>query len=659
MSLPHETTAETVPAGRAPTSQPGTRVRLSAATAAAGLLATVLTALGIWWPLAQGAYFPVVYLPGAVLLYATLAVLLITAPLPISRRGAHVVAIAALTGLAIWTAISIAWTPARDLALEDAQRTLIYPAAFFAGLWLSTLLRRQPALAVAPFLIAVTVVTLATVVAVISANSAASVLDVEETLFFPFDYRNANAAFFVVSALVMVAVVGRRPGPVALRAGAASVGVACLCLAILSQSRGSLIAAAVGVLVLLATSRERWSTLVGLLIVCAPALVLLPQLLDPFAAEDRQLAFSELQQVGRLIPFAALAGAVVAALFGLVQGKLPQRLPSERTGRRRARNALASLALLAVLATAGVLAIGGVPDLSDNDSADPGNRFTYTGDLNRSNFWEVALEQFKENPLAGEGSGSFRTRYALDRTTAELPRDAHSLEFETLGELGLVGLGLLLIGTFAVGVGVIKSRSHGPDEAFLASAALAATAAWITQGSVDWFTSIPGLTAPVLGLLGVAAGPAAYSRSRRLSLRVRLLPVLALILVLAALIPHFISERLTFDSARGWRDDPQAALDALQRAADLNPLADAPLLVEAEIARQVDQPERALVALAEAERRQPSEWLIPYQQARLLAKENPDAARERLRRALDLNPLEPDLAELRRRLQSEAQSPEG
>ena len=55
----------------------------------------------------------------------------------------------------------------------------------------------------------------------------------------------------------------------------------------------------------------------------------------------------------------------------------------------------------------------------------------------------VGFNQFADDPLKGIGAGNYDRTYFLERRTTEDIRQAHSIELQTLGELGLVG-GLLL-----------------------------------------------------------------------------------------------------------------------------------------------------------------------------------------------------------------------
>ena len=83
-------------------------------------------------------------------------------------------------------------------------------------------------------------------------------------------------------------------------------------------------------------------------------------------------------------------------------------------------------------------------------------------------------------------------------------RDAHSLYFETLAELGIPGLALLLAAlgsVFVVGIGKLR-RAEAYERALLA-AALAAAAAFVTAAAIDWVWEMTVI--PVAFLLLAAA----------------------------------------------------------------------------------------------------------------------------------------------------------
>ena len=71
---------------------------------------------------------------------------------------------------------------------------------------------------------------------------------------------------------------------------------------------------------------------------------------------------------------------------------------------------------------------------------------TTAGSLgDRSEFWDAAINDARDHPLGGSGGGSFEAYWDAHGSSGIFVRDAHSLYLETLAELGVVGLALLLV----------------------------------------------------------------------------------------------------------------------------------------------------------------------------------------------------------------------
>lgn len=641
---------------------PGRATRMGAA-----LLLVTLTALWTWWALANGAFFETVSNPGYVALYAVLVVMVAFAPLRLRGGGAIEVATLSLIGLALWTVASIAWTPARDLALEDAQRTFLYAAAFGAGAWLTNALRRQMIASLAPLLVAGAVVCAVVAVIGLTTGSPDSLLDGEGTLSFPFGYRNATAGFLLMVGLAAFTLVARPASRPALRIGSGALAGAAFCFAAMGQSRGSLIGGFVGVVVLLLASRDRGRVAVALLCAAIPTALALPQLLDPFNAVSNGLpVLPELRGAVSAAILAALASGLLVAVATKLEPALAPRA-RRLTGtlpRGRLKLALLMAPFVAAVAVAGFLVISSRDDGLDgtNNSSEQiqGSRFTYTAGLNRTDFWRVAFDEFEQNPVLGDGAGGFRTRYLQEGRTLEAPRDAHSMPLEILGELGLPGLVLFLTAIGAGVTGAVRSRSLGPEAAALSSAALAVGACWFGQGAIDWSWSYAGLCAPAFALLGSASAPRALGSRDVRGRGGRIGLISALILLAAVAVPTYISARLTSVAASSWRSDPLRAERQLDLAAQLNPLTDTPLLIDAQIAILSNQSSRALASLKSARTRNPENWESYLLAAEALADKRPAQARTQLERAKTLYPESSAIPPLEQRLAAQPSgSPEG
>lgn len=617
------------------------------------LLAVAMGLIWTWWAFSDGSFFGSALYPGTIVLYAVLAIALAFLPFRILSGGPHEGAILALLLLALWTFASLAWTPARDQALEDALRTLAYAASMFAGLWLANLLRERMVLAALPLIIAGGTVTLATAAACLI-SAPADVLDGSARLDYPFGYTNAAAGFAATFALAAIAFATQDRLP--RLAGSALVGLATLAigLTVMSQSRGVTLGLAIAFVVLVGVAARRARAVAGSAMAIGPLLPTLPLLLAPATSPPADLAVdSELQLA---VAAAIVASIAAGCLAWLALPQIPDRIWLQR--RALPRWAIASIAV-------GVLAFGGAgaalisgklaEDSGSLEYSDPGgSRLLYTGGLGRADFWRVAFSQFEDSPVLGGGAGSFRSAYLLDRDTDEQPRDAHGIGPEFLGELGLPGLVFLTTALCLLVVAGLRSRSLGPRAAALTTIAFSAGAVWFTQAMIDWSWAFPALTAPVLALLAAAGAPAALSPRDGSGRRLRrsLIPLLVGLSLLT--VPLYISERNTFAAAERFEADPEGAYDALDVAARLNPLTDTPLLLKADIARRQGDADIAIDALEQARGREPDEWRNYLIAARVLAGEDPAAALTQVELALELNPRAAGLRRLGERLERRA-----
>jgi tetratricopeptide (TPR) repeat protein len=141
-----------------------------------------------------------------------------------------------------------------------------------------------------------------------------------------------------------------------------------------------------------------------------------------------------------------------------------------------------------------------------------------SGAGNRYDYWRIAWNVWRANPIVGVGAGNYDRPYFAQRSTTEDILQPHSIELQTLAELGLIGLALLAVFVAGLVGGVRRARRDTtPAAAGILVAALGATVAWFTQTSVDWMHLLPGITAVALGGMAVllTAGGQSVPRGRR------------------------------------------------------------------------------------------------------------------------------------------------
>ncbi len=622
-----------------------------------------------WWGWKQGAYFGPVFYPGAIALYLLIALALLMIPLPGRLDGFARLALGAAAGLAAWTLASILWTPVPAAAVADAERVLAYAVIFGVGLWATRLLGARMFRALLPVAAAGALVGIATVIAIGTGSDFNWYLHSDATLRFPIGYRNANAAFFLTCLWPLIGLAAQNDWRWQWRALMVAAATLLLELAVLAQSRGSLPAAAVALLVFLVVTphRLRAAVMIGLAVI--PVLPALPALLDVYrhgAANPGVVPL--LHDAARAVAFTSGASLLLAALvLGLVY-------PRIHLGRSRVRViswVAAVAATLAVLVGGSVFVArhGGPVGFVDQrvkefgkvgypDLRSQGIRFGTNVGSNRHDFWRVGMNEAVDRPLIGGGAGSFQFVYLEHRRSGESPRDPHSLIVRVASELGLPGLVLLI--AFVVGCvgGAIRSRGQGKTEAALVAASVAGGVQWFVQGSYDWFWQYPGVSAPAFYLLGLSVAPA-ISGTGAASRSAPARWALAGALVAAALVamPLFVSDRYVQRGIAEARDDPGAALRDFKRASELNPLSEQPLIDRGALAASLGEHALALESFRDAIERVPDNYAPHWFIARELLRSNPPAARAALARALELNPHGPEVLGLERRLGAASKNP--
>ena len=213
------------------------------------------------------------------------------------------------------------------------------------------------------------------------------------------------------------------------------------------------------------------------------------------------------------------------------------------------------------------------------------------------------------------GGDNFADPYLLHRRTLEAPRHPHSLAFRILSQYGLVGTVLFLVFLGGMVAAVLRARRRsGPETAALVSAAFAAFAAFFFHALVDWLWAFPALAVLAFAMLGVAARteeqpvdalePAPARCRWRHEWHSR---VVTLAAAVSLALPG-VAARYTASAYEHFREHPKTALDQLERAADLDPLSDEPLVAEGVIEQRLGRPASAIDATRRAIERRPGNW---------------------------------------------------
>ena len=605
---------------------------LAAPTALAGLLVA-----GTAWR-EGGSILAGDWLPYALLLALLVAVVLAAGVAGLPDRAA-LVALAGLGGLAVWTALSASWSPLPASARDEALLMATY--VFALALPLVTL--RGPAAREAATAALVAVAGGLAVAAAVTLAWGSAPEDRFDfgRLSFPIDYVNAQGAAALLAFWPAAALAARRGSPVVVRALAGGAATAMLAMELLVQSKGGAVGLAAASVVVLAVSPARLRLLVPALGTLALVAISFRTLNEPFQRRDSDSALADAARVagGRVLVL-TVVGIALAAAWALLDERMTL---SERAHRLAGRIAAAALVVAVVAGLAAFVVRVDHPvgwanerwhDFKTLPQTETASSHLLSLGSNRYDFWRVALDEFRDHPLAGIGARGWDVAYLQHGRSAETPRRSHSLELDVASEEGIVGLALLGIALAPLGIVLVRRARRD----VVAAGLLGAGAYFVVHSAADWIWTFPAVGILIFLRVGTGASPddppglpgrAAYP-----------LAGVAAAVALLAFAPVWTSARITADELDNPGSDPHADLAWARR---LDPLSTEPLLAEAELAAR---PADAIPPLRKAADREPHSAAVRYQLGVALQRAGRDAeARTELEAAKRLSPRDPVIAE--------------
>jgi hypothetical protein len=300
-------------------------------------------------------------------------------------------------------------------------------------------------------------------------------------------------------------------------------------------------------------------------------------------------------------------------------------------------------------------------EFTEPDLQFPSNPRDHFGNLSsggRDEFWRVAFDAFGEDPIGGQGAGTYRFSWNQLREIPMPVLDAHSLYFEAFAELGLVGglIVLALVGT-VLGTGVAAWRGASGPRRELHAVLLGACLAFAVGAALDWFWEIAAVGA-IFFLAGGALVAArcvqlAQARAqgngrgdrRRFGLTVTGLAV-AWIAALALVGPLLVDREIETSNDAAARGEIAAAIEHADTARSIEPWAATPYIQLGLLAESQGDYAMAAARLSQAIDREEDNWLLYYLRARMESKGGNDTdALADLAEAQRLNPEEECLHE--------------
>ena len=574
---------------------------------------------------------------------------------PASRIPRSAVVSGSLLGaFGLWTGLSALWAASPEKAFNEFDRVFLFLAVFTlvvvaaprgsARRWLAGL---------ALGLTAVAVIALVSRLFPHSFGDTTQLAQVFPTaskrLSFPVDYWNGLATLvaFAIPCLLYFAAESRT----VVRGLAVAPLPALSATLYLTSSRGGWVAAAIAIVVLMALTSRRWATAGALLIGGAASAGAVAVLLSRDELVDSPLTSSVAESQGRS---AALLIAGLCAVAGVAYALLASVVPAPPRASRAASTAFA--AVLALVFVAAVFAAHPVrryehfkeipPELTGASVQE--HLFSTSGN-GRWQWWTSAVDEWQTRPIEGRGAGSYEAWWAEHASIPAFVRDAHSLYLETLGELGLVGLALLLaffVSCLVAGARRLAGRTEGERAAV--AALLALVGAFLFEAGIDWMWELTVVSVVAILALGLLTGPATEpefsglqaveTRRGRPVFRIALAAI-AFGLIVAEAIPLLanMEVRKSQDSVNS--GNLVEALDQAESARSIQPWAASPYLQLALVQELGGRTDEALVSIETALEHDQSDWRLWLVAARIQTKAGEIAdARQSLAKARELNP---------------------
>jgi O-Antigen ligase len=571
-----------------------------------------------------------------------------------ARAGIDRLAIAALgllSAFAIWILISISWASDAEGAFAQFNQVSLYVAVLAIAVALARLV---------PGYVLVGGVALALSaiagVALVSRffpstfgvqEGIARLPTLQNRLSFPLGYWNGLGIEVALAYPLLFSLMASRRSRTASAVAAFPLPLIAAVM-YLTSSRGAFVAAAVAVVAFIALTPRRWSALVALFVAAAAGAVSVAVLVPKKALVDglttTAAGVHQGHQAALLIGIACVVTALVWAGLWELGSRVPS--PSRRAGQATAI-AVGILVVLAIALSHPVAKFDAFKSnsaIAQTHGTDTTNHLLTTSGSGRWQFWGAAISEFRAHPLNGGGAGSYAAWWLQHGSLSGVfTLFAHSLYLEALGELGIVGL-LLILGFVVVAVvGSVRSAlSLGSGE--IAAAAACGTA-FFAAAAYDWVWQLAGIAVVGVGMVGFALGalpatqPSAWGRFGALR------PAIALLAV-AAIIPQFVllaSEIHIRNSQAAVRakNATRARSEALAAKA-IEPWAATPYLQLGQISEAEGDYGEAARWLDQAISRSKRDWNLWLRAARIEALRNKFALAKRdLDEARTLNPHSP------------------
>jgi O-Antigen ligase len=414
-------------------------------------------------------------------------------------------------GFAAWIAVSLLWTSSTTRTVLELERAVAYLAMLLATV---LLLRRGAYRSLLAGVWAAIVLICTYALATRLFPERLGVFDpiAGYRLSEPLGYWNALGIFACLGAVLALGFAARADA-VAVRIASAASLLVLTPTVYFTFSRASWIALGVGLASAIALDPRRVQLVTaGLALACAPAVGVAVAFRSE-ALTQLGVTLEDASREGHRLAGVLFALAILNGLVALALARAEARLVFSSRVRQAYAAVLAVAALLAILAA--FVQFGSPPTLvrrvhdsilrpAPTTPEDLNERLFSLSSRGRVSGWKVARRDAAEHPVVGSGAGTFELYWLGHRPSQMKIRDAHSLYLETWAELGPIGLAILCLALAVPVAGAIRARRHA-----LVPAALGAYVAYLVHAGVDWDWEMTAVT-----ITALLCGTAALVRSR-------------------------------------------------------------------------------------------------------------------------------------------------
>lgn len=385
------------------------------------------------------------------------AIAAVVALLPLRRLQSGSWAVALMLAFAAFSALSVIWSVQPDASWQAASRLLAYSGVFALAVLLAQVAPRRSSAVLGGIVLACAVVCGYALLTKVFPNRLGS----EQVVYYarlrePFGYWNAIGLCAALGAICCMWLGARRTGHALLSALAYPALGMMLVTLMLAYSRGALVAFALGAALWLCLIPLRLRGATVLLVGALGAGVVVAWDFSQQALTTDSATLPARILAGHQLGVLLAAALLLLTLAGLAIGFASARHKASPAARRHAGTLLLSIPVLAVLALVVALAAShrgltgtvshDLGSLTNPNASVPANgpgRLTAIGSA-RARYWKEAFEVFEAHPIVGAGAEGYATARLRYRTAPLKVQQAHGFIVQTLADLGLVGLLIVL-----------------------------------------------------------------------------------------------------------------------------------------------------------------------------------------------------------------------